>query len=262
MNAKKTITLIGAGNLATSLATAMHAAGHDIAQVFSRTAEAAHALAQKVGATPCTDLAGIADGADLYIYAVKDDALEKAIDAVAAHGGMHAHTSGSVPMSVFAGKRTNYGVFYPFQTFTKEKIADFAEIPIFVDADKPQNVGFLTEIGASVSRTVYNLCDEDRQYLHLAGVFANNFSNCLYGMAAEILAEKRLPFDLLLPLITESIAKLRSLTPLEAQTGPAVRGDRQTIEKQRRLLAARPDLLEVYDLLTDNIIKQQKNKNA
>lgn len=259
MTATTHITFIGAGRLATNLATALHAQGHRIVQVFSRTTEAARALAQKVGATPCTDLAQIADGADLYLYAVKDDALETVIDAVAARGGLHAHTSGSVPMSVFAGKRANYGVLYPFQTFSKEKTVDFGDIPLFVDANNAQSVDNLKNIAATISQKVYKLSDEDRLFLHLAGVFANNFSNSLYVMASEILATKQLPFDLLLPLITESVGKLRSLAPIDAQTGPAARGDWQTIDKQRQLLAARPDLLRVYDLLTDNIMQQQKN---
>lgn len=261
MNTSKTITFIGAGNLATSLAIALHAKGCNITQVFSRTKQAAHTLAQQIDAEPCTDLAQIAEHDGLYIYAVKDDALESVIDAVKVQSGLHAHTSGSLPMSVFAGKRTNYGVFYPFQTFTKEKPTDFTEIPIFVDANKPQNIDLLTQTGKSVSQNVYHLEDEDRKYLHLAGVFANNFSNSLYIMAAEILEAKHLPFEVLLPLIAESTAKLRTLPPTMAQTGPAARSDYQTIERQQQLLASRPDLLEVYNLLTNNIITQQKQQN-
>ena len=258
MNAQKKIVFVGAGRLATNLATALYARGHRIVQVFSRTAKAANALAQKVGALPCSYLAGITADADLYLYAVKDDALQAVVDAVAVQNGLHAHTSGSVPMSIFAGKRKNYGVFYPFQTFTKEKTVDFGAIPIFVDANNAQSVDNLKNIGTTISQKVYNLRDEDRQFLHLAGVFANNFSNSLYVMAAEILAAKQLPFDLLLPLITESVEKLRSIAPIDAQTGPAARGDWQTIDKQRQLLAERPDLLQVYNLLTDSILKQQK----
>lgn len=260
MNTPQKIVLIGAGNLATSLAVALHSNGHDIVQVWSRTAENAALLAERVGAVPCSDLAEIKHGADLYIYAVKDDALPQIIDAVKIDDGLHAHTSGSVPMTIFEGKRTNYGSIYPFQTFSKARVVDFSEIPLLIDANSDDNAKKLANIGKTISQNVLRMIDEDRQYLHLAGVFANNFSNSLFVMAEEILAERNLPFSLLLPLLTESIAKLKKLQPLQAQTGPAKRNDQKIIQKQRNLLKNNPELLKVYNLLTDSILQQQNQK--
>lgn len=252
---KYKIVLIGAGNLATQLGLTLHEKGFEILQVFSRTIESATALATRLNAVPTNDLAGLTDVADLYIYAVKDDALEKVINTVSVKNGIHIHTSGSVPMTVFASKQANYGVFYPLQTFKKEKRVNFEEIPIFVEASNLQTAENLQIIGEIVGKNIYQTTSEDRCLLHLSAVFACNFSNYLFTVAEKILQPTNIPFSALLPLIFESVEKLKTLTPQQSQTGPAARNDKKTIEKHLNLLAKEPQFQQLYQLLSDAILQ-------
>ncbi len=259
MKAQPKIVFVGAGNLATNLALALkpHA---EILQIFSRTENSARELAEKIGAPYTTKLATLNAEADLYIYALKDDVLQEVINNVPLQRGLHVHTAGSLPMTIFAEKQTNFGVFYPFQTFSKQREVSFAEIPIFVEANNQQNIEYLQLIANSISKSVFELNGEDRQMLHLSGVFANNFTNYLYTIAADLLKEKNLPFNVLLPLINESIGKLKTLSPFEAQTGPAVRGDKKIMEKHLQMLAENSEWQTLYKQLSESIEKQHKNE--
>lgn len=253
MKTGKQIVLIGAGNLATQLGLALHKAGFDIIQVYSRTEVSAKTLAQHIGATFTTNLTEIAPTADLYIYALKDDVLEEVINTVPITNGLHVHTSGSIKMSLFSKNQKNFGVFYPFQTFSKTKLVDFSEVPFLITANSDESIENLKVIANELSHRIFVVNDEDRSFVHLSGVFACNFTNYLYTIAEQLLAERNLPFDILMPLITETVNKLKTLSPTEAQTGPAQRGDQLVITKQIQLLAQNPEWQKVYQLLTENI---------
>lgn len=253
MKTGKQIVLIGAGNLATQLGLALHKAGFDIIQVYSRTEVSAKTLAQHIGATFTTNLTEITPTADLYIYALKDDVLEEVINTVPITNGLHVHTSGSIKMSLFSKKQKNFGVFYPFQTFSKTKLVDFSEVPFLITANSDESIENLKVIANKLSHRIFVVNDEDRSFVHLSGVFACNFTNYLYTIAEQLLAERNLPFDILMPLITETVNKLKTLSPTEAQTGPAQRGDQLVITKQIQLLAQNPEWQKVYQLLTENI---------
>lgn len=253
MNPIKQIVLIGAGNLATQLGLALHKAGFDIIQVYSRTEISAKTLAQQVDATFTTDLALIAPTADLYIYALKDDILQEVINTVPVTNGLHVHTSGSLKMTIFSEKQERFGVFYPFQTFSKTKLVDFSEVPFLITANSNEATENLKVIANKLSNQVYMTSDEDRSYVHLSGVFACNFTNYLYTIAEKLLAEHNLPFDILMPLITETVSKLETLSPTEAQTGPAQRGDQLVINKHLQLLEQHPEWQTVYQQLSKNI---------
>lgn len=253
MKTGKQIVLIGAGNLATQLGLALHKAGFDIIQVYSRTEVSAKTVAQQIGATFTTDLAEITPTADLYIYALKDDVLEEVINSVPVTNGLHVHTSGSIKMSLFSNKQKNFGVFYPFQTFSKTKLVDFSEVPFLITANSDESIENLKVIANKLSHRIFVVNDEDRSLVHLSGVFACNFTNYLYTIAEKLLTERTLPFDILMPLITETVSKLKTLSPTEAQTGPAQRGDQLVITKQIKLLEQHPEWQKVYQLLTENI---------
>lgn len=248
------IVLIGAGNLATHLGKALHAAGHDMVQVFSRTMQSAETLASLLDAEPLTDMAQVRDDADVYIFSVKDSALEQLISQLC--GGekkVFLHTAGSMPMSVFRGKALHYGVLYPMQTFSKQREVDFSIIPCFVEANDEFAMKQIEGLAGQISSRVYRLSSEDRKYLHLSAVFACNFANHCYAASQELLQQHGIPFDVMLPLIDETAAKVHGMTPKEAQTGPAVRYDENVIGKQIQLLENQPYFQKIYDCMSKSI---------
>lgn len=248
------IVLIGAGNLATHLGKALHAAGHDMVQVFSRTMQSAETLASLLDAEPLTDMAQVRDDADVYIFSVKDSALEQLISQLC--GGekkVFLHTAGSMPMSVFRGKALHYGVLYPMQTFSKQREVDFSIIPCFIEANDEFALKQIEGLAGQISHRVYQLSSEDRKYLHLSAVFACNFANHCYAASQELLQQHGIPFDVMLPLIDETAAKVHGMTPKEAQTGPAVRYDENVIGKQIQLLENQPYFQKIYDSMSKSI---------
>ena len=269
------IVLIGAGNLATHLGKALHAAGHDMLQVFSRTMQSAETLASLLDAEPLTDIAQVRDDADVYIFSVKDSALVQLVAQLCRHeadglgedGAVNAlrkakkgehervflHTAGSMPMSVFKGMAQHYGVLYPMQTFSKQREVDFSIIPCFVEANDEFAQKQIEGLAREISGRVYLLSSEDRKYLHLSAVFACNFANHCYAISQELLEEHGIPFDVMLPLINETAAKVHEMKPKDAQTGPAVRYDENVIGKQSKLLENHPHFKKVYDSMSKSI---------
>lgn len=248
------IVLIGAGNLATHLGKALHAAGHDMVQVFSRTMQSAETLASLLDAEPLTDMAQVRDDADVYIFSVKDSALEQLISQLCGDDEkVFLHTAGSMPMSVFRGKALHYGVLYPMQTFSKQREVDFSIIPCFIEANDEFALKQIEGLAGQISHRVYQLSSEDRKYLHLSAVFACNFANHCYAASQELLQQHGIPFDVMLPLIDETAAKVHGMTPKEAQTGPAVRYDENVIGKQIRLLENQPYFQKIYDCMSKSI---------
>lgn len=254
------IVLIGAGNLATHLGKALHAAGHDMVQVFSRTMQSAETLASLLDAEPLTDMAQVRDDADVYIFSVKDSALEQLISQLCGEKQLFGkekkvflHTAGSMPMSVFRGKALHYGVLYPMQTFSKQREVDFSIIPCFIEANDEFALKQIEGLAGQISHRVFQLSSEDRKYLHLSAVFACNFANHCYAASQELLQQHGIPFDVMLPLIDETAAKVHGMTPKEAQTGPAVRYDENVIGKQIQLLENQPYFQKIYDCMSKSI---------
>ncbi len=249
------IVFIGAGNLATHLAKALYRKGFRIEQVYSRTELSASKLAEVVEATYTTQLAEVVKGAQLYIVALNDAAFLKLLPEMVL-GRQHAlwvHTAGSLPMYVWEGVTERYGVFYPLQTFSMRREVKFAEIPIFIEAHQAEDEIFLKKIAARLSKRVYETTSEERKWLHLAAVFSCNFTNHLYALTEKWLNKKELSFDVLLPLIDETVCKVHELSPRDAQTGPALRNDENIINTHLRMLADEPEMQELYRLLSDSI---------
>ncbi|MDD4822535.1 MAG: DUF2520 domain-containing protein [Bacteroidales bacterium] len=253
-----TVTFIGAGNLATQLALCLHKSGIKIIQVFSRTEEAASLLAMKVGALSCTHIPDITSEADVYIFALKDTVLEDVASKTPVNKGLWIHTSGSMPMNLFAPYKESYGVLYPLQTFSKTKEVDFSQIPLFLEGSNEKVMDTIKKLANILSPHIYFVDSEKRKRLHLSAVFACNFANHLYSIADEIIRETGIPFSVLFPLIQETAAKVQELPPLDAQTGPAVRYDQNIINKQIEMLKDSPEFQEIYRLLSQSIFHLQK----
>ncbi len=248
------IVFIGAGNLATHLAAACKAAGNNIVQVYSRTMENATLLAGETGAEAVNNLEQIRLDADLYIFSVKDDALPAVVRQMPPTEGVWAHTAGSLSMDLFAARKAEHGVIYPLQTFSKQRKVDFASIPLFIEGSNPATTRLLEELAGSLSRNVCRLSGEKRRTLHLAAVYACNFVNHMYTLASEIIGREGLPFDLLLPLIAETAAKVTEMAPQAAQTGPAIRFDEEVMRRHLSLLPD-PETKELYTLISKSIHK-------
>lgn len=252
------IVIIGSGNVATHLAFALKAAQMEVIQIWSNQYHNAVILANQVGAKAIHHLNEIDETADICILAVKDDAIAAVADQLAGFGGIVLHTSGSVNMDVFTSKVNDYGVFYPLQTFSKGKAVDFKVIPICIEAKDEHILKNIKQLAKQLSNTVVEVDSEKRQILHLAAVFACNFANHLYALSELLLKRNDLDLDLLRPLIMETAVKVQDAQPINVQTGPAIRNDEQTLKKHERLLSNEPQLLNIYQTLSESIKKMQK----
>ena len=254
------IVLVGAGGLATNLGLALHEAGHNVLAVFSRTMEHARILAERIGSQPTDDICALPNEADLFIVSVKDAVLTDVVQQLVQgrEEQFFAHTAGSMPLELFQGMARHYGVFYPMQSFSKERRINFSEVPVFLEASDVQTLTLLKTLSATLTPHIYELSTDERRYLHLAAVFACNFANHCYALSAEILQQHGLPFSVMLPLIDETARKVHHLSPLEAQTGPAIRYDLNVINKQQQLLDD-PAMKELYERLSKSIYQHAKS---
>ncbi len=249
------MVLVGAGNVAWHLGHHLLCAGFHIVQVLNRSREPGTRLAQELKAAYCSDADLMTHEADLYILAVSDNALEEVLDSGRfRQKGLVVHTSGSVSMNVFEGRSINYGVIYPLQTFTRGKTVSFKEIPLLIEANHSQNLAKLELVAAMISDVVHHADSETRLQMHLAAVIASNFPNHLFSIAEELLNEKGLSFDMLKPLIRETLSKAMIMPPRDAQTGPAIRGNIGVIEKHLEMLLPHPDIREIYRLISEHIL--------
>lgn len=250
------VVIAGAGNLATCLGEALCGVGVVPQAVWSRSEASALRLATKLGCPHTTCIKALPD-ADIVITAVSDDALPAVTRELAMRysDALLVHTAGSVPMNLWVDASANrYGVFYPMQTFSKEKSVDFSRLGIFLEAYDEKSLLQLECLARRLTPMVYRATSVQRAYLHIAAVFACNFTNAMYRMAAELLEKERLPFEVMLPLIDETAAKLHHLSPAEAQTGPAARGDKDILARQSVMLG---DVYrEVYNLVSRYISKK------
>jgi predicted short-subunit dehydrogenase-like oxidoreductase (DUF2520 family) len=254
------VVIIGSGNLATHFGLALKNKGINIIQVYSRTESNAEKLGSLLNVPYITDILEIDKNADFYFYAVNDSALTALIKKNKISNSCHVHMSGSSPMSIFKGNTSNYGVFYPLQTFSKDRPVDFNNIPIFVESSNADVQKKLTTLAKLLSEKVYNINSEQRKRLHLAAVFACNFSNFMYDCAYDVLRNSGVGFELLQPLITETADKIITMTPKQAQTGPAIRYDKVIINKHLDLLKGKKNLHLIYMILSNSINKRHKRK--
>lgn len=254
------ISFIGSGNVATALGLALKSSNHEILQVYSRNLENAVQLTQELSAKAINDLSRLDDGADVYILAVPDDVIAPLAVNFPFKNKLIIHTSGTVDIAVLKAASSLNGVLYPIQTISRNKVIDFRMVPLAVEGSTDGVLHVLTDMARSVSDRVLELDSPRRKVLHLAAVFACNFSNHFYAIAEKILANEGLSFDLIQPLIVETATKTQILSPAEAQTGPAARRDFNTISQHLEYLSNSPDLKSLYQLITQSIIDSRKSK--
>lgn len=254
------IVMIGSGNVATHLARALSQFYH-IAQIYSPNLQHAQHLAKQVGAEAINQFQHL-QLADLYIIAVKDQVIADVASKIApwVQYATVVHTSGSVEQSVLRNASTYHGVFYPLQTFSKQKPVDFQSVPLLLESNHPRVKAQLDEIAKKISPLVYHYSSEQRRSLHLGAVLACNFSNYLYSVADQYLSEQGVDFNLLKPLIVETANKITHHSPVDVQTGPAVRGDHAVIERHVHMLSDHYDLQQLYQQMSEGIasLKAQK----
>jgi predicted short-subunit dehydrogenase-like oxidoreductase (DUF2520 family) len=254
------ITLIGSGKTATALGKALVSAGHEFVQVWSRSEVGANDLAKLVNAKATSDLTSINANADIYLIAVKDDAIGEVAGKLKVGNKIIAHTSGIKSKELLKESSPNYGIFYPFVSMTKETTTDFNNALLMIEGSNEETVSALSSLASTISDNVRMVEEKQRQSLHLAAVFAHNFTNHMYTIAEKILDDKGLRFDDLRPLIAAHLASVQKLTPSALQTGPAIRHDSTTIDEHLHLLDQNIELRDLYLTLTEAIQQWHKSK--
>jgi predicted short-subunit dehydrogenase-like oxidoreductase (DUF2520 family) len=253
------VSFVGAGNLAWHLAPALDNTDFAVREVFSQHKKNAAALADRLyQADVKKDLDFSESKSRIFIVAVSDDVIEEVVRAIELPpGAILVHTSGSQPLSMLGSAGTlNTGVLYPLQTFSKEKKVDFKEVPFFIESENLETEKVLMAMAKEISKKVYKSSSEKRRALHVAAVFASNFTNHMLTLSEQLLDEHGMDLELLKPLIVETINKSLSIGPEKAQTGPAARGDVEVLDKHYEFLKNNERLAEIYKVISQHILDQ------
>ena len=253
------ITLIGSGNVATWMAQRLaQSARFPITQVFSRKLENARRLADTLRAEAIADIKLLNPDNQIFIFALADSAYEEILPQLPFRLSAAFTTSGTVSCQCLAPYAERYGVIYPLQTFSKIQEMSDLEVPLCLESDfAGDRKEVLWELARELSPTCYEVSEAQRARMHVAAVFACNFSNAMYGIAYNLLKEDNLPFEILLPLLRQTVRKVGEMTPAEAQTGPAVRGDFNVMQKQMESLEDER-LRDVYRMMSEVILEKRK----
>lgn len=263
MNTLPKIVIVGAGRIAWNLGKRLKSKGLPIAQVVARHPDQAEALALALGCAWSASFQHIQSDARWVLMAVSDDAIGQVAAQLAGHLSpetLVTHTSGATPGLILSPHFERYGVFYPLQSFSLERQPVWSKIPFCVDASDAEALLFLKKTAKIIGNLVYQVNDHQRSVLHVAAVFANNFTNHCFAVAEKILDEADLSFEMLHPLMEETLAKAVSDSPSRMQTGPALRGDVDTLKKHVALLAQHPSWQRIYEAVSDDIIQQKKEQ--
>jgi predicted short-subunit dehydrogenase-like oxidoreductase (DUF2520 family) len=255
----QSVSILGSGRVATLLAQKMVASGIQIVDIYSRQLYNAQRLAQKVKANATTDLAALNTTSDLYLIAINDDAIESVVTELRSYLPAYsfvAHTSGATPSQVLAAF-PNHGVFYPLQSFSLDQKINFSQVPFCLLGASESLIKQLEQLAQQLGAPTYRIDDQQRAQLHVAAVFANNFTNYCYYIAHQLTQEQHIPFELLQPLIVETARKLQDGSPSTLQTGPAIRGDQKTIARHLSLME-NEDWKRIYQLLSEQIMDWKK----
>lgn len=249
----QTISIVGAGNVATQLGKHLKDKGIEIVSCTSRNGTNATRLAKQLNAKVITSLDKLPQ-VDLVLICVHDNAISSVLNEVPSTLKV-AYTSGSIDLNTLP-QRSNLGVFYPLQTFTKGIELDLSDVPFLIESTNQRWSDELQTLAQKVSSKVFLATSEDRKRLHVGAVMINNFTNHLAHLAEQFLQKNQLNFELLIPLLQETSKKLQSISPYDAQTGPARRGDVFVLEQHKQLLEGYS--LEIYELLSKSILDTYK----
>lgn len=253
------VSFIGSGNVATHLAKACVDNGIRIQEVYSSTFDHAAALAKNCNAIAVTSINDLKDDVDLLIVSINDNSLSKIAKTIEKLKCPVIHTAGSTSIEIIKSPHHAYGVVYPLQTFSKSKTVNIKDVPFFIEANAPELSEKLNSMVSAWGANAQYANSEQRLNLHIAAVFACNFSNHMYSIAEELMHKHQLDFNLLKPLILETAHKIENLSPNAAQTGPAKRKDTQTIEKHLASLGHENRLFELYKAISEDIAKSQNS---
>lgn len=246
--------IVGSGHVATRLADAFISAGQIPKGILSNS-EQGKELAKSLN-LPLFKSPQEAKNIDLWILCIKDDALNEEYASQFPKDALVCHTAGSVPISIL-GRKNKTGVFYPLQTLSKDKKIDFANIPICLEGQNDEDIEVLKKLASSISSDIRILNSDQRMSAHLAAVFVSNFVNYCYHIGFDLLDSQGVDFNILAPLIEETANKIKYLSPQNAQTGPAKRGDQNIMEKHIELLKSWPEYQNIYKILSHAI---ERNK--
>ncbi len=249
------ITMVGTGNMATQMSLALEDAGHQVREIYGRDIEKASLLASNLYEASATDSLDFSESdVDLIIIAVSDDAIDLiSLEIIMPPTAMLVHTSGSKPLAGIANATPNCGVFYPVQTFTVGRKPNWQNIPICIQANDGEGLTMLQELAATLTPLVAILTETQRQTVHLAAVFVNNFGNHLLFLSKNLLDNEGVESEILRPLAEETVFKGYTLGPEDAQTGPAIRRDATTIHRHLQYLNPNPELKQIYQMLSGSI---------
>jgi predicted short-subunit dehydrogenase-like oxidoreductase (DUF2520 family) len=254
------ISIIGSGNMAHQLALGFENDNIQIESIYSKTPKNAAKLASKLYDTAVQKNLNFSNSeANIFIICVSDAAIEEvAAEIQLPDNSLLVHTSGSMPLSILnIAKKNNFiqiGVFYPLMTLSKDVPVDFSSIPICIEAEDNKTKDILQHLGKKLSKKIYPINSTERQTLHLAAIFASNFTNHLWAISKEILDEENIDFEILKPIIKETLRKaLEAEHPADVQTGPAIRNDQGTISSHLKLLKEDKDLQNVYKTMSNSI---------
>lgn len=250
------IVLIGTGNVATVLGRLIIKAGHEVVQVYGRNKASAQDVTNEVSAMAVNSFNEITTEADFYIIAVSDKAVAEVAGAMPKVKGIVVHTAGSLSKSLLQQAFAKFGVLYPLQSLRKE-ISDIPVVPLLVDASAEDVQNQLISFAKTLSPLVDIASDEQRLKLHVAAVLCSNFTNHLYALTEQFCIKEKIAFSNLLPLITETANRLTTGSPKNLQTGPAIRGDKITMQKHLKILQAHPQIKKIYELFSESI-RQEK----
>ena len=248
------VVIVGTGNVATVLGKVIQTAGHKIIQVLGRNEHNAKILADIFGCESGHDITTVYKNADVYLFAISDNALHHLYQNVHLGNKLVVHTAGPVSKDVLNNISGNYGVIYPLQSLHKEAI-ELPKIPLLIDGNSPQTTTYVQKFAQTLSNNVSIANDEARLKFHIAAVIVSNFVNHLYALTNEFCATENIDFDKLMPLIHETTGRMKRLSPKDLQTGPAVREDIYTLGKHLQSLTAHPDIKYIYLKLTESILK-------
>lgn len=251
------IAILGTGNVANHLVPALENAGHTITEIYGRNIEDAEKLTEKVYVADAkSDLDFSESKAEIFILAVSDVAISDLADEIILpEESILVHTSGTVPLGTLGYSSASYiGIFYPLQTFSKGREIDFADVPFLLESEDQETLQKLKKLAKSLSPSVFVVKSKDRLALHVAAVFASNFTNHMIRLSEEIMGRQGLDFEMLKPLIIESVSKSLEIGAKRAQTGPAIRGDYGTLDYHFQFLNYNEQVAEIYRLISQDII--------
>jgi len=251
--------IIGAGNVATHISRHLYSVGHTISCIYSGTSESASRLAKEFGSLGTTVPEEVPEGADFFIVCVPDKAVQEVVLEFRDRKGIWLHTSGALSLAIFDSYQSQCGVLYPLQTLTRQRTVEKDEVPFLVEGSTPAVTDAIRELASSMTGNVHIMSAASRLMIHVAAVFASNFSNHMVNVAQQLLEEQGIDVKLLDPLLRETYSKISEMGAAGAQTGPASRGDEETMKKHLDLLQEHPEWKNLYTFISRDIGRFRKD---